>query len=274
MFNVLEVICTSDVNSCCSDYGIATYLSLMKKVLNIIHIIVPIVLIAMVAINLTQLMMDPDDQKKIKMNSLKNKIIAAVIVFFIPYMMNMVVEIISYSGLTPENFSLAGCYLAADDTTTIMHETEEYNAMTPIKRQKVKFKIDIDLNDTSDIEKDGKVSGTKKGKQIVKYAKKFIGNKYVWGGTSLTNGTDCSGFTMKVYEHFGYTLPRTSDEQAKAGKEVTSLKDAQAGDLIHYDGHIAIYEGNGKIVHASNARDGIKESTVTYRPILDIRRII
>lgn len=274
MFNILEVVCTSDVNSCCSDYGIATYLYIMKRILNIIHIIVPIVLMVMVAVNLTQLMMDPDDQKKIKMNRFKNKIIAAVIVFFIPYIMNLTVEVISYSGLSPEDFNLAGCYRAADDTTTIMHETEEYDAMSPIKRQKLNLDIDIDLNDTSELDNDGKTKGTKKGKQIVKYAKKFIGNKYVWGGTSLTNGTDCSGFTMRVYEKFGYSLPRTSGEQAKAGKEVTALKDAQAGDLIHYDGHIAIYEGNGKIVHASNRRDGIKESSATYRPILDIRRII
>jgi len=262
-----------DLESNCSDYGIALYIHIIRQVLDIVHIVVPIVLMVMVAINLIQLMMDPDDQKKIKMSRFKNKIIAAVIVFFIPYIMNLTVEIISYSGLSPEDFNLAGCYRAADDTTTIMHETEEYNAMSPIKRQKVNLDIDIDLNDTSELD-DGKTKGTKKGKQIVKYAKKFIGNKYVWGGTSLTNGTDCSGFTMRVYEKFGYSLPRTSGEQSKAGKAVMALKDAQAGDLIHYDGHIAIYEGNGKIVHASNKRDGIKESSATYRPILDIRRII
>lgn len=263
-----------DLKSNCSDYGIALYLHILKEILHIIHIIVPIVLMLMVAINLLQLMMDPEDQKNIKMSRFKNKIVAAVLVFFIPYIMNLVVEIISYSGISPEDFNLAGCYRAADDTVTIMHETEEYDAMAKIKREKINFDIDIDLNDTSEMDNDGKIKGTKKGKQIVKYAKKFIGNKYVWGGTSLTNGTDCSGFTMQVYKKFGYNLPRTSDEQAKVGKAITNLKDAEAGDLIHYEGHIAIYEGNGKIVHASNRRDGIKESSVTYRPILDIRRII
>lgn len=112
------------------------------------------------------------------------------------------------------------------------------------------------------------------GSSVVDYATQFVGNPYVWGGTSLTNGADCSGFVQSVYSNFGVSLPRTSYEQQNAGREV-SYSEAQAGDLICYGGHVAIYMGNGKIVHASNSRDGIKVSdNAAYRTILSVRRLI
>lgn len=112
------------------------------------------------------------------------------------------------------------------------------------------------------------------GSSVVDYAKQFVGNPYVWGGTSLTSGTDCSGFVQSVYSNFGVSLPRTSYEQQNAGREV-SYSEAQPGDLICYGGHVAIYMGNGKIVHASNSRDGIKVSdNAAYRTILSVRRLV
>lgn len=109
---------------------------------------------------------------------------------------------------------------------------------------------------------------------VVDYATQFVGNPYVWGGTSLTNGADCSGFVQSVYNNFGVSLPRTSYEQQNAGREV-SYSEAQPGDLICYGGHVAIYMGNGKIVHASNSRDGIKISdNAAYRTILSVRRLV
>lgn len=116
-------------------------------------------------------------------------------------------------------------------------------------------------------------TGSTLGKNIAKYACQYIGNPYVYGGTSLTKGADCSGFTFRVYKDFGYSLPRTSKEQRSAGKGV-EYKDAQPGDLICYDGHVGMYIGGGKIVHASSAKTGIKVSTATYRKILAVRRII
>lgn len=120
-------------------------------------------------------------------------------------------------------------------------------------------------------------TGSDLGKKIAKYACQYIGNKYVYGGTSLTNGTDCSGFTMRVYEAFGYDLARTSYSQRSAGKEV-AYADAQPGDLICYSGHVGIYIGGGYIVHASNSKPypagGIKVNQATYRKILSVRRII
>ena len=115
-------------------------------------------------------------------------------------------------------------------------------------------------------------SSSGSGSSIVDYATQFVGNQYVWGGTSLTGGADCTGFTQSVYAQFGYSLPRTSYEQQNWGTEV-SYADAQPGDLICYGGHVAIYMGNGQIVHASNSRDGIKISNdATYRTILSVRR--
>ena len=117
-------------------------------------------------------------------------------------------------------------------------------------------------------------SGSGSGSSVVDYATQFVGNPYVWGGTSLTNGADCSGFVQSVYSNFGVSLPRTSYEQQNAGTEV-SYADAQPGDLICYGGHVAIYMGDGKIVHASNSRDGIKISNdATYRTILSVRRLV
>ena len=112
------------------------------------------------------------------------------------------------------------------------------------------------------------------GSSVVDYATQFVGNPYIWGGTSLTNGADCSGFVQSVYNNFGVSLPRTSYEQQNAGREV-SYSEAQPGDLICYGGHVAIYMGNGKIVHASNSRDGIKVSdNAAYRTILSVRRLV
>ncbi|MCR5254953.1 MAG: C40 family peptidase [Acetatifactor sp.] len=116
-------------------------------------------------------------------------------------------------------------------------------------------------------------SGSTLGKQIAKYACQYVGNPYVAGGTSLTNGADCSGFTYRVFADFGYKLPRTSFEQRSAGTGV-DYDSAQPGDIICYDGHVAIYIGGGYIVHASSAKTGIKVSKAGYRSILAVRRII
>lgn len=113
---------------------------------------------------------------------------------------------------------------------------------------------------------------------MVEYAKQFLGNRYVWGGTSLTSGTDCSGFTMSIYAHFGYSIPRTSSAQAGYTRTVSS-SEARPGDLFFYGkggsvSHVAMYIGSGLVIHASNERDGIKISNAFYRTPIKVGRVI
>lgn len=112
------------------------------------------------------------------------------------------------------------------------------------------------------------------GQDVVNFACQFVGNPYVYGGTSLTNGADCSGFTQSVYKNFGIYIGRTDVDQRSAGIAVDSLADALPGDLICYPGHVAIYCGNNTIVHASTAATGIKYSNADYRAYVCIRRLI
>ncbi len=114
--------------------------------------------------------------------------------------------------------------------------------------------------------------GTEFGRKVADYGLQFVGNPYVYGGTSLTKGTDCSGFTQSVYRHFGVSIPRTSAEQAHFGTEIP-YDEMEPGDLVCYAGHVAMYIGDGKIVHASSAKSGIKVSdNPAYRTIVSIRR--
>ncbi len=110
------------------------------------------------------------------------------------------------------------------------------------------------------------------GAAVASYASQFIGNPYVYGGTSLTNGADCSGFVMSVYSHFGVSLPHSSSADRGVGYAV-SASDMKPGDIVCYSGHVGIYAGGGMIVNASNARDGIKYTNANYRQILAVRRI-
>lgn len=141
--------------------------------------------------------------------------------------------------------------------------------------------IETDYNDNeSEVTTDSTtgnttVTGSGKGVDIANYALQFVGNPYVYGGSSLTEGTDCSGFTMRVMEHFGISIPHSSKEQANYGTNLgTDINNAAAGDLIVYNGHVAIYLGNNSIVHASSPKSGIKVSKdASYRPIVAIVRL-
>lgn len=115
--------------------------------------------------------------------------------------------------------------------------------------------------------------GSDMGKAVAEYALQFVGNPYVYGGTSLTNGADCSGFVMSVYANFGVSLPHSSSADRSQGSAVDGLSNAQPGDLICYSGHVALYVGNGQIVHASTSKTGIIVSRADYKKILAVRRI-
>lgn len=115
--------------------------------------------------------------------------------------------------------------------------------------------------------------GSGLGNAVVDYAMQFVGNPYVYGGSSLTNGTDCSGFVMSVYKNFGVSLPHSSSADRSQGYDVGGLANAQPGDIVCYSGHVGIYAGNGQIVHASTSKTGIIVSDANYRNVLAVRRI-
>ena len=153
--------------------------------------------------------------------------------------------------------------IKVEDNTETSEETETANETSEEKTEEVKPE-----------EKPSSSSGgSAKGREIANYGCQFVGNPYVSGGTSLTEGCDCSGFTSAVYSHFGISLPRTSGSQGAYGTAV-SYADAAPGDIIYYGGHVGIYIGNGQIVHASTPATGIKITNALYRSIISVRRIV
>ncbi|MCH5281174.1 MAG: C40 family peptidase [Lachnospiraceae bacterium] len=161
----------------------------------------------------------------------------------------------------------------ADGSAPAETSKADASAQTNTSDQSDTAQKDAGNSDKSEPEKPASSAGSSLGQQIAAYGCQFIGNPYVYGGTSLTNGTDCSGFTQAVYAHFGISIPRDSTSQRFAGREV-SYAEAQPGDIICYAGHVGIYIGNGQIVHASTEKTGIKISNATYRTILSVRRIV
>lgn len=105
------------------------------------------------------------------------------------------------------------------------------------------------------------------------YASQFVGNRYVWGGTSLTNGADCSGFVMSVFRKYGVSLPHSSAAMRGVGRSI-SKSDMQPGDIVCYSGHVGIYAGNGRLLSALNSRKGITYCSVNYKPIIAVRRVL
>ena len=277
MNQLLQVLdCSQELGTCCTDYGLLTVLDVMRQILDLIQLIAPIILMVGLGIQFTQLLVNPDDKKKQK--ALLNKFIAALLCFFVPFLVNLSLS------LVPEeigSFQLGACWDTARVSREVLKkENSTYVATTD--REPKTFVIDTDEYDVPEVthQEDGVGSGSATGRAIVAYAKEFLGQPYVWGGTwngeKPYTGTDCSGFVQGVYRHFGINLTRTTYTQWADTSSYTLVTGTpQAGDVVMYDGHVAILTGNGEeIIHASNPTDGIKLSpSYKYRSVLGIMRI-
>lgn len=277
MNQLLQVLdCSQELGTCCTDYGLLTILDVMRQILYLIQLIAPIILMVGLGIQFTQLLVNPDDKKKQK--ALLNKFIAALLCFFVPFLVNLSLS------LVPEeigSFQLGACWDTARVSREVLKkENSTYVATTD--RELKTFVIDPDEYDVPEVtdQEDGVGSGSATGRAVVAYAKEFLGQPYVWGGTwngeKPYTGTDCSGFVQGVYRHFGINLTRTTYTQWADTSSYTLVTGTpQAGDVVMYDGHVAILTGNGEeIIHASNPTDGIKLSpSYKYRSILGIMRI-
>ena len=276
MNQLLQVLdCSQELGTCCTDYGLLTVLDVMRQILDLIQLIAPIILMVGLGIQFTQLLVNPDDKKKQK--ALLNKFIAALLCFFVPFLVNLSLS------LVPEeigSFQLGACWDTARVSREVLKkENSTYVATTDLETKT--FVISPDEYDNPEVtHQEGVGSGSATGRAIVAYAKEFLGQPYVWGGTwngeKPYTGTDCSGFVQGVYRHFGINLTRTTYTQwADTASYTLVTGTPQAGDVVMYDGHVAILTGNGEeIIHASNPTDGIKLSpSYKYRSVLGIMRI-
>lgn len=161
------------------------------------------------------------------------------------------------------------------EAATETPQTTEAPQKKPEKKETVDSTDVVVSDEDSSTETVKQQTTSTSGQAIADYAVQFVGNPYKYGGTSLTNGADCSGFVQSVYKHFGYSLPRVAADQASAGTKV-STSNLQPGDLLFYHGfgHVAIYIGGGQVVHASNEKTGIKISSYDYSPIDKAVRIV
>ena len=278
LFQILN--CSEALGTCCTDYGLLNILDILRQVLDLIQLIVPIILMTALAIQFTQLLVNPDDKKKTK--SLLNKFIAAVLCFFVPFLVNLAI------GLVPEeigSFQLGACWDTARISREVLKEANSTYVATSNKKPK-SFILGADDYDDPNIADGGGIGeGSSTGKAIVAYAREFVGQEYQYGGT--WNGerpytpTDCAGFVQGVFAHFGISLPRDTETQWAATNTYTLVTDGniKAGDVVMYNGHVGILTGNGEeMIHASNSNPypsgGVKVTpSYKYRTIRGIMRI-
>lgn len=278
MIEIMDITCSTDISSCCSDYGIATYLNIIQNALKIVQVVVPIILIIMGTIQLIKLMTDPEDKGGKGKKAFINKFVAAVLVFTLPFIVNLIL------GLLPETFELSGCWESAKGIVDQMNSSTKYEVTHTDRKHKIK----VDASDykivatKEESEETGQEIDTPSsaGQKVVNYAKKFVGNPYVCGGSSLTTGCDCSHFVYLILKNLdlydgSYV---TSSNWITKGKEVKGgLKNAQAGDVIVYDGHVGFYDGKKNLVEAKGKDFGItndRKPTDCSHPLLGVRRFV
>lgn len=285
LVQILE--CNDTLGTCCTDYGLVLGLDALRKALDLIQLIAPIVLIVWSCVELVKLMNNPDDKKGFK--PLVYKYLAAVICFMVPVLVDAIL------GLMPETFSLSSCWEEARVSSEIVRSFEnsyispDDQTMSPVvtnpddyeKGNKRKEPTPKGSGGTST--NTGYGSGSVTGKAIVQYARQFVGQPYVWSGTwngeLPYTGTDCSGFVQGVFRHHGINLPRDTASQWAAKSTYTLVNgEIMAGDLIMYNGHVGILTGNGtEVIHAKGTKFGVVADpdyrTCSSKAIFGIMRI-
>lgn len=257
--------CSEALGTCCSDYGLVTVLDSCRKILDLIQLIVPIILIVMCCVNLIMLVNNPEDKKLTK--SLFNKFIATVICFFIPVIVDACL------GLLPETFSVSSCWKQAQISAEIVRSMKNTYISEKDKTESPFLLNPSDYEPGNEREKPtvgnssnvlgGRGEGSNKGKDIVKYAKSFVGGKYlyggIWDGSPNYTPTDCSGFVRGVFAHFGIDLGRDTYAQWADKSKYTLVEgEIKAGDIVMYNGHVGILTGNGnEMVHAKGTKWGV-----------------
>lgn len=273
--------CNDTLGTCCNDYGLVAVLDIMRKFFDLLQIFVPILLLIMSMVQLAKMMANPDDKKISK--QIFTKVAAAVMCFMLPMFVDTVLGLFGSN----ETFQVAACW----EQAKISNEVTKLQKTTYIDKNDNRKRYSILINPDeyktgTPPENTGGSNGpaTATGRNIVNYAKQFVGQRYVWGGTwngeKPYTGTDCSGFVQGVFRHHGINLTRTTSTQwaDKSSYTLVSQNDIRAGDLIMYDGHVGILTGNGnEIVHAKGSKWGVVTDpdyrTCSSHAILGIMRI-
>ena len=287
MINILTALTTNEL-------PILTIVYLIKQILTLILIIGPIILIVMSIIDLLKIVISTEKQKD-SASRLVKRILYCVILFFIPIVVDFVTSLVGY------NFTNSNIWTEANKDTVVAlteirnQEREAYERASEATREtlenekeqqqaqaKQQFENLIKNREQSDSENapDGNTStlnGTRD--EMVEFAKQYVGKlNYVYGGSSLTSGVDCSGFVQQIYAHFGIDIPRVANDQSNSGQEV-SIENLQKGDLVFYGSgsyatHVAMYIGEGQVVHASTEQTGVIISNMNYRTVIKGRSYI
>ena len=263
---MLILNCSGTLGTCCGDPGLVSIFDIVRKILELIQIIVPILLLIMASVDLFKLVKNPDEKNGLK--KLLNKFDAAVIVFMVPIIVNAVFN------MMPDSFSLSDCWAQSKNRKELLRQSSTYiNPDGDTKKTSLLLKPDdyesgVATSPTQPSTNSTVEAGNATENEIVAYAKQFIGKPYQrggsWNGELPYKATDCVGFVRGVYKHFGINIPANQSKLRNDESNYTVVTDQpkHPGDIALYDGHWAMLTGNGnEIIHAMSPKVGIRTSS-------------